>query len=346
VESSPSLFHTNSSYCDSKQRLEDAKDRVRSEYESYPATLANVLAEGPCYRSCLTNASAKRRLVVHVIGASVDSEFWGTSRALGDNGVEEFGVSGEASSSSAFRAYAEALSDLADSNQIDTIELVFVGPECPHKNIELSMTLQSGTSNGGSGGDLLIRSFKGRYNTELLEVYSLGKPDIVVFFNPGFTVPDYDWTDALAVIHRGTPFLSTTNTELEGIADCQYLLDQDRIQTMPAGLADIFGLYCNDDDDEEEGDCPPINSSSSSSNAFFSVNPFCGSRVRQSGTMANDLYVKNRWILGGIMDSFDSSKTPTAKDSMPSKKPRIFAPSQNSSDIGTSNSKRGNPALV
>ena len=50
--------------------------------------------------------------------------------------------------------------------------------------------------------------------------------------------------------------------------------------------ADDDNLYHSEEDDDDN-------------ETFFSVNPFCGYRVRQSGTMANDLYVKSRWIFGG-----------------------------------------------
>lgn len=63
---------------------------------------------------------------------------------------------------------------------------------------------------------------------------------------------------------------------------------------------------------------------------------FCGNRVRQSGTMANDLFVKNRWMLGGILDSFDESKMRTEKEES-SKRRRTSTPS---------NTKASNPALV
>ena len=43
-------------------------------------------------------------------------------------------------------------------------------------------------------------------------------------------------------------------------------------------------------DEEEEDGCT----------FFFGENPYSGMRVRQSGTMGNDLYVKNRWIVGGL----------------------------------------------
>lgn len=110
---------------------------------------------------------------------------------------------------------------------------------------------------------------------------------------------------------------------MEGIADCQYLLDQDCIQAIPPALADVFGVYCAPEDDESE-----VVSS------IFSENPFCGTRVRQSGTMGNDLFVKNRWMLIGILDSFDSSRK--RKDSAAK---RVKANS-------CSNSKVDNPALI
>lgn len=112
---------------------------------------------------------------------------------------------------------------------------------------------------------------------------------------------------------------------MEGIADCQYLLDQDRIQTIPMALADMFGLYNAGGDDDEE---------SFESSSIFIENPFSGTRVRQSGTMGNDLYVKNRWMLTGIIDTFDLSK---AKKDAPSKRMKTTT---------NGNSKADNPALI
>ena len=103
----------------------------------------------------------------------------------------------------------------------------------------------------------------------------------------------------------------------EGIADIQFLVDNSFISDLPPGLANMLNVKSNDD----------YNGTS-----FFSVNPFCGDRVRQSGTMANDLYVKNRWIYGG---KFGKS---LGKDIMvPNKKRKIE---------GAGNTKSSNPALV
>jgi hypothetical protein len=110
---------------------------------------------------------------------------------------------------------------------------------------------------------------------------------------------------------------------MEGIADCQYLLDQDSIRSIPPALADMFDVYSAPDDDE-------IDDVSS----IFTENPFCGTRVRQSGTMANDLFVKNRWMLLGILDSFESSEK--KKDSISKRVKTDFS----------GNKKDGNPALI
>merc|ERR1712187_963127 len=91
---------------------------------------------------------------------------------------------------------------------------------------------------GDQSKELLIRTYQSEYTSEFLQQENVNNPDIVVFFNPGFTCPDYTtWTRSLRVIANDTPFLSTTNTELEGIADCQYLLDNDMILSVPPGLA-------------------------------------------------------------------------------------------------------------
>jgi hypothetical protein len=129
---------------------------------------------------------------------------------------------------------------------------------------------------------------------------------------------------------------------MDGIADCQYLRDHNKIQSLPPVIAEIFGAtlpstehhdndYEDDESNERDGHRPPYDNTS-----FFSINPFCGSRVRQNGTMANDLFVKNRWILGGIMNRLD----PSTKDVQPitSKKLKI--------DGNNTNTKANNPALI
>jgi hypothetical protein len=283
-------------------RRQAALERVQSELESYPATLANILLEGgACYEPMLKRASENKTLVVHLIGASEEGELW-----EGDHGR-------------AVLAYSDALAELSEKQHLDSIQLYLIGPECVE--FEQSKSMRSYDK---AVGELIVHAHKSLYTSDFLSEASIPVAGVVVFFNPGFTVPEYNWKDTLAAIRRGTPFLAATNTEMEAVADCQYLLEQDKIRSLPSGLADIFGLYSSPDDDDDE--------KSSEALSFLSTNPFCGSRVRQSGTMANDLFVKNRWILGGIMDSFD----PSVKDSSPSKR----------SKTALENNKEGNPALI
>ncbi|KAL7559508.1 hypothetical protein ACA910_010320 [Epithemia clementina (nom. ined.)] len=304
---------TCSSYLDPARR-EAAQDRIRSELESYPATLANVIVEGPCYQSVLKDCQAKQKLVVHVIGASVDGELWGNDKDL--NEVSQ--------------AYAEAISELAEKASLQMIELFMFGPECPQSaNLEMMRPIRD---QDRTTGQLILHTYHGLYNSQLLKDHNVPKADIVVFFNPGFTVPDYEWIETLSCIPLGTPFLSTTNTEMEGIADCQFLLDQDKIQSIPPGLAEMLGLYSSPPEDEFR--------TTVQETSFFAVNPFCGTRVRQSGTMANDLFVKNRWMLGGIINSFDPSVS--LQNETSSKRTKRTAEGAGSS----SNTKAANPALI
>jgi len=157
------------------------------------------------------------------------------------------------------------------------------------------------------------------YNKTILSKKSVPSPDIVVFFNPGFTVPDYSWEEALLTVPQGTPCLATTNTELEGVADIELLFELGIITELPAALA----IMLRGEDLAETAD------------TFFSVNPHCGNRVRQSGTMANDLYVKNRWIFGGVFGSSSAEAHPAAAST--GKRQRTE---------GSGNSKQSNPALV
>lgn len=181
-------------------RRHAAIDRIRSEYESYPASLANVISEGPCFLDTITECKQRKTLVFHIIGASQESELSTVDQNC-------------ANKNSRFHDYAEALSNLTSIHRnINTIELVFIGPECPEVNIEYSTPIASDERNGQSKM-LSARTVKGVYSKELVEESNVSPADIVVFFNPGFTVPEYeDWGSSLSSIPKGTPFLLTTNT--------------------------------------------------------------------------------------------------------------------------------------
>lgn len=298
---------------DPKARQE-AQDRIQSEKESYPATLFNILRDGPAFQSVWSNVEGNdRKVKIHVIGASQEAELWNATTDEERDRVVQ--------------AYADACSELAESKKIRALQVLFVGPEYSAiPNTGMTWTKQhpisQGSEKGSVVGDLVFQTRVGLYNKNTIQ--EEGTPDIVVFFNPGFTVPDYEWRDCIAAIPQGTPFLLTTNTEVEGIADAQFLLDQDKVQSIPPGLQDIFGLYSEGDDEDQK----------QSTLSFFDVNPFCGNRVKQSGTMANDLFVRNRWMLGGIMDSYNPGKE---AESIGSKKQKTNV---------DSNKKSTNPALI
>lgn len=294
------------------QRREASQDRIRSELESYPATLANVINEGPCYQQVLESCqkSPEKKLTIHVIGATVEAELWGK-----ENDLDGIGSS-----------YAEAFADLVDRRGLSVVEVLFIGPDCPKTNLHTSLSIRK--MDQATSSELMMSTFQGPYSNQLMNENNISKPHIVAFFNPGFTVPEYSWIDSLNCIPKGTPMLSATNTEMEGIADCQFLLDQDKIQSIPPGLAEMFGLHSHADDGDDEA-------MAMRETSFFTVNPFCGNRVRQSGTMGNDLFVRNRWMIGGIMDCFNPT---VAQQSIEAPKKRRVA------DAG--NSKSSNPALI
>jgi len=298
---------------------ESAIDRVRSEYESYPATIANVLLQGPLYGPAIQKAA--KHLVIHIIGASSDGELWKKTPCMKNDDV--------------WSAYAEALSELAETQRLDTIELHFIGPECPQTNIHETRPMK--TVEGGTVGILVAHTHLGSYNTKLLQQHEITKADIVVFHNPGFTCPEYRWVETLRSVPKGTHFLLTTNTEMEGIADCQFLLDNDLLQTVPPNLADMFGSDLlsntnhdgnNDDDNNNKG------------GPFFNENPFSGNRVRQSGTMGNDVFVMNHWMLGGVLDS-QTKQPPNKRRATDSSRGSVAAAGR-----ARDKSKASNPALI
>jgi len=410
----------------SREEIEAANDRIRSEYESYPATLANLLMDCPCFQSLLTlkqtaltnqrrrrgklererdradekvnDSYESRRLIIHIVGASHEAELWGEYHCHQNDEV--------------YDAYAEALSELAQHySLLREIILVLVGPNCPTSNrhIERHIVLDDEgtkvvtsyastrhdnngkkTSKGSHrvGCKLVFLTHKCEYNSVYLAqgpcparapnvsdtngmndimrivVDQGGKinlppppPDAVVFFNPGFTCPDYTWDNALDCIPRGIPFLVTTNTEMEGIADCQYLLERGFIKELPAMMSDVV---LDDDELKSEGQRPEQDEPSFASSRkmmFFGENPNAGSRVRQSGTMANDLFVKNRWIFGGIFglsrDGGTGSKGLRFDKERGLKRPTVEQTSVDLSESSakqmkksTGNTKAQNPALI
>jgi len=188
----------------------------------------------------------------------------------------------------------------------------------------------------------------------------LTKPDIVVFFNPGFTCPDYEWHEALKACQdqengKETPFIVTTNTEMEAIADIQYLHQNGYIESLPPVIADIL----NEGQLDHDSDAFDQNENNS---IFFGENVNAGSRVRQSGNMANDLFCKNKYIIGGHFSNkkrVRSNSTNSSVDII--NKPKLSKDSggktdhngnnnnnnkNNKKNSSKSNAKKGNFALM
>jgi hypothetical protein len=153
-----------------KEKRVAALDRVISEFQSYPATLSNVIFEGPCYEEKLKQCKGDE-IEIHVIGAAIDSELW--------EGHPE-----KSQEQSVFACYAEAFSDIAERNKLKTIQLKFIGPECPKKDLIDSIPIRS-VGKTQSTCELKITTKRADYCKNLLKSQGFNIPDIVVFFNPG-----------------------------------------------------------------------------------------------------------------------------------------------------------------
>lgn len=147
-----------------------AFDRVVSEMESYPATLANIISEGPCFQEKLKKNSGGE-IEIHVVGTSPDSELW---EGHPDSSQEK----------KVFECYAEALSEMADKFKLQSIQLKFIGPECPKIDIEDTIAVPS-IKSGKTKCNLNVMIKRINYSKSLLKGKDFNNPDIAVFFNPG-----------------------------------------------------------------------------------------------------------------------------------------------------------------
>jgi hypothetical protein len=346
----------------SRGRREAAVYRVRTERESYPATLFNVLSEGPDWfveaitrrlrrdvdvrspqrqaaqatttgkqrRGKRDRSSAfggggrsdekeddggwdhhrRREIVLHVVGASADSELWGWDGKRGGRRDEDDddGV-GNDDNVHVLDAYAEASANLASylENLLQirsvSIRCVFIGPDCPPANDISELPIPDSKSS-----TLTIETHRRNYGDAGKGSGDLPTPDAIVFFNPGFTCTDYEWSTALIAASASssscptggggpTPFLIATNTEIEGYADVRCLLEGGHVdpRSLPDEVLEAMDHQRTGADESDNDD------DYNSREAFlFRMNPYAGLRVRQSGTMGNDLYVKNRWIVCGL----------------------------------------------
>jgi hypothetical protein len=278
-----------------------------------------------------TTSGNRKELVLHIVGASSDAELWGWDGTAATTSTRK--------KNEMLDAYAEAstnvlsyLKNFIDS--IDSIRLVFVGPDCPRPI--LSFGAAAGIYGGGGDNDedaiIVCRcetTIPGSKTILHIETHccnygdddnrkghqqQLPPPDAIIFFNPGFSCPDYDWSNALSFAAAGwnqsnTPFIVTTNTEMEGFADIKCLVDGKYVDSkeLPTDIVEAVVeedgnvsskfKHNSQDDDDDDGD------DKQDKQFFFCENPYAGLRVRQSGTMANDLYVKNRWVMGGLLST-------------------------------------------
>ena len=297
-------------------KMDAARYRVQTERESYPATLFNIIAESPGWyieavtrrlrrdedprsptrkrrrdkrdRESLSPAAParKRELVIHVVGAS-EAELWEWEGSKRNREV----LTAYAEASTSLVTYLEILLD--DSSV--SIRLVFVGPDCPQTDLSEVVPVPD------SKASLFVETHRRTYDGSS----GMGVPDVAVFFNPGLSCADYDWSKALERASSSsatpTPFLITTNTEMEGFADVKCLVDGMHINwtSVPNEMLEAIDHSTHDEEDD--------------STFFFSENPYAGLRVRQSGTMANDLYCKSRWIMGGLLMRVDEAPGITKK---------------------------------
>ncbi|KAL3827519.1 hypothetical protein ACHAXA_002016 [Cyclostephanos tholiformis] len=343
--------------CSSEGRRDAARYRVQTERESYPATLFNILSEGPDWfveaitrrlrcnqdvRSPMSTSTSTstgkrggkrdrssafgkwdkqdgeggyetprswRNIVLHVVGASAESELWNwdgkgkrgrSSRRNSDNDEKED------ESLHVLDACAEASTNLATylENLLQirsiTIRCIFIGPDCPLQDYVGSLPIPDSKSS-----TLTIETHRCKYG-DAGQLDDLSAPDAIVFFNPGFTCPDYDWSTALSAAASWptgpTPFLVATNTEIEGYADVKCLLDGGHIdpRSLPVDVLDAMDHRIPFADKDRRRRSQDDDDDYSREAFLFRMNPYAGLRVRQSGTMGNDLYVKNRWIICGL----------------------------------------------
>jgi hypothetical protein len=346
------------------------------------------------------NSSATTtEIVLHIVGATTESELWGW------DGSNNSASSSSSSSSSVdvLNAYTEASTNLItyleELLQVPSITLrcIFIGPNCGNSSRSSSsakIPITTAMNYDTSSLPMKKKSSITTTNSSMLIIetqccnYGSSKnntkeflfpiPDVIIFFNPGFSCPDYDWSSALLYASSLSmcdnvgggpiPFLVTTNTELEGYADIKVLLDGGciNISTVSRDVLEAIDYPIDNRNSR--------NNKQNEDDFIFGMNPYVGLRVRQSGTMGNDLFVKNRWIICGLFQKSSiirpSTTTPPTRNKMKDqerKRNRSITDSRNNDDDdddigeeksrkrqrqdnvvggGDKNAKKKNPALI
>lgn len=237
------------------QHQPEAKEAVMclaSEAASYPLTLAwalqNLRGLGACFdllrgRPTSSRLPSSREFCVHILGAS-EAECWEPRVwALAVQATTVAGLDGKGSG----------------GVQPRRLVIHMVGPDVPKSLNGRSVDLKAGDgmlSDGVTVSGCRIASYK-----SYTELPDAGRPDLVVGYNMGWTVPSYDWEPSLDVIPPGCYVLATTNSEAEASFDL--------------GFGEENGLDCE----------------------WVGENPFHSLRIHQSGTAADDVYRKNSYAM-------------------------------------------------
>lgn len=173
------------------------RDSCRSELESHPSTLSNLLLSHPSFEEVVSapsdNSSSKqhrRRFQVHVVGAEFGSELWTSKKSYGACPYQE--------------AYADALDEVCEIGNISSFELVFVGIGLPSTSVQKL------------SGKVKALTLDCKYEEiDSSDAFVKEVPDLLVFFNAGFTCPDYDWAATLSSVMAKAsspiPFFGTSN---------------------------------------------------------------------------------------------------------------------------------------
>eukprot|EP00520_Triparma_pacifica_P015617 CAMPEP_0118666358 /NCGR_PEP_ID=MMETSP0785-20121206/19168_1 /TAXON_ID=91992 /ORGANISM="Bolidomonas pacifica, Strain CCMP 1866" /LENGTH=355 /DNA_ID=CAMNT_0006560655 /DNA_START=96 /DNA_END=1160 /DNA_ORIENTATION=- len=262
----------------SSSNVNDEEEGDRSELESYPSTLSNVLLSHPSFEGVVQEGGRRdgkkgerRILQVHIVGAQKGSEVWDEKGGYGGSGWVS--------------AYSDALDEVCETFDV-SLELVFVGEglkevkEADGRIVKLSKTCHAYLHSG---------KYEALKNKVTPNNFVRRTPDLLVFFNAGFTCLDYDWSGCLSTCFSPrsptVPFLATTNSEMENFNDIEWLEENGFVKE-----GSIAGLGA--DVDDTDVDEVPL---------FAGPNPFQGSKIRQSGILGNDLYTKSSFMFGGCM---------------------------------------------
>ncbi|GLI69088.1 hypothetical protein VaNZ11_013633 [Volvox africanus] len=214
---------------------------------SYAYTATYALQNIPAAREAARRAKDEgRSLELVVLGAAADAE-------LGDI--------------SSWQVIAAALDQ--------DVRIMFVGPE-------VSEHL---ASTEAQQGRVTMRFEQGTYEQGVTDQHGLQHreaPDIYFAFNPGFTCPDYDWTETVKSLVRvrrsptGGSLGGGQQTSGTDEVPCLVVATNTSVEAqMEAEWLHEYGW---------RGDDPA------------SPNPYTSLKLAQSGTLANDVYRKNAWL--------------------------------------------------